>query len=88
MSTVILKNNLKVYRKKFKITQEDIATKLGVKRSYFSDIERGVYIPSTQLAFQICSIINTIIFERAKLRTRILVDDLFYIYSVENDSSK
>ena len=79
MDDIILKNNLKKYRKKFKITQEDIADRLAVKRSYYSDIERGVYVLSTLLAFQICQAINDIIHERQGLKARLLVDHLFYL---------
>ena len=75
----MLKNNLKKYRKKFKVTQDDIASKLGVKRNYYSDIERGVYVLSTLLAFNICKAFNDIIFEKQGLRSRLLVDDLFYL---------
>ncbi|PKM41569.1 MAG: hypothetical protein CVV03_12230 [Firmicutes bacterium HGW-Firmicutes-8] len=81
MAKNLLRNNLKKYRKKFKITQEELANKLGVKKSYYSDLERGVYTPSTLISFQICEAINEIVYERSGLRSRILVDYLFYIDS-------
>ncbi|MDD2402146.1 MAG: helix-turn-helix transcriptional regulator [Clostridia bacterium] len=82
MNNFVLKNNLKKYRKKFRITQDEMAIKLDIKRSYYSDIERGVYVLSTMLAFQISKAINDITFEKQRLRTRLLVDDLFYIEDI------
>jgi putative transcriptional regulator len=80
-----LDNNLKKYRKKFKITQEQLALKVGIKKNYYSEIERGVYFPSTLLSLQISQAINQIVSEKfnSQYRTRIIVDDLFFVVDSE-----
>ncbi|GHE55110.1 MULTISPECIES: helix-turn-helix transcriptional regulator [Roseivirga] len=54
-----MKNSLKVERKKKKITQEQLATMVGVSRQSINAIERGKYTPSTALALKISEIFNT-----------------------------
>ena len=54
-----MKNSLKVERKKKKITQEQLATMVGVSRQSINAIERGKYTPSTVLALKISEIFNT-----------------------------
>lgn len=48
-----MKNRLKVYRAMYDLTQEGLATKLGVTRATINSIENGKYDPSLKLAFQI-----------------------------------
>ena len=43
-------NKLNEFRKKFKLTQEDLANKLGVTRQTIISIEQGKYIASLPLA--------------------------------------
>lgn len=38
--------NLKVFREKHGLTQEEMAVKLQVSKSHYVNIERGVYDPS------------------------------------------
>lgn len=49
----VMKNRLKVYRAMYDLTQEGLATKLGVTRATINSIENGKYDPSLKLAFQI-----------------------------------
>ncbi|MBT4352291.1 helix-turn-helix transcriptional regulator [archaeon] len=46
------KNNLKTYREKKKITQEELAKKTGVSRQTIISIENGRYVPSLPLALK------------------------------------
>lgn len=48
-----LKNNIIVLRKEIKITQEELATAVGVTRQTIISIEKGNYIPSLLLALKI-----------------------------------
>lgn len=67
MEKEVLKNNLKVYRAKHNMTQEDLAIKAGVTRKTINTIENGIFIPSTLLAIKIAKIFNDI------------VENIFYI---------
>ena len=51
-------NKLNEFRKKFKLTQEDLANKLGVTRQTIISIEQGKYIASLPLALKIAKIFN------------------------------
>lgn len=42
-------------RKEHGLTQEQLSEELGVSKNHLSSIERGVYVPTTQLLFQICN---------------------------------
>lgn len=37
----VLRNKLRAYRRKFGVTQQELADRIGVKKSYLSEIERG-----------------------------------------------
>ena len=46
-------NNLEEFRKKAKLTQEELSVKAEVSRKSINAIENGVYVPSTVLALKI-----------------------------------
>jgi putative transcriptional regulator len=48
-----MKNRIKVYRAMHDLTQENLATELGVTRQTILAIEKGKYYPSLDLAFKI-----------------------------------
>jgi putative transcriptional regulator len=48
-----MKNKIKVYRAMHDLTQETLATELGVTRQTILAIEKGKYDPSIDLAFRI-----------------------------------
>lgn len=48
---------LKQKRKKMKWTQQEAADRIGISRSYFSDIESGKTIPSGKTLFSINEVI-------------------------------
>ena len=54
-----MKNKIKEFRKKRKLTQEDLAIKLGVTRQTINAIEQGKYSPSLELAFMIAEFFKT-----------------------------
>lgn len=48
-----MNNELKVYRAKHDLTQEELARAVGVTRQTINAIERGRYDPSLPLAFEL-----------------------------------
>ena len=53
MEKATLKNRLKVARAEKNISQEELASLVGVTRQTISSIETGQYCPSALLAFQL-----------------------------------
>lgn len=56
MNTKILKNfgeQIRIKRKAAKLSQEELAEKIGVHRTYMSFIERGIRNPGLILIFKI-----------------------------------
>ncbi len=49
-------NQIKVFRAKFDMTQEDLAARIGVVRQTILSIENGKYVPSLELAFRIARV--------------------------------
>ncbi|RTQ93272.1 transcriptional regulator [Lysinibacillus telephonicus] len=50
---MVLSNRLHVLRAEHKMTQKDLAEKVGVSRQTIISIEKGNYTPSLLLAYQI-----------------------------------
>lgn len=48
-----MKNNIRMYRGKFKLTQEDLSNKLGVSRQTINSIENNKYFPSLELGLKL-----------------------------------
>ena len=48
-----MKTNIKEYRAKLNLTQEDLAKKVGVRRETIVFLEQGKYNPSLKLAYDI-----------------------------------
>lgn len=53
-----MKNSMKMYRAICGITQEDLATRIGVTRQAIIAIEHGKYVPSAVLALKIAREFN------------------------------
>jgi putative transcriptional regulator len=51
-----MKNEIRVFRAKRKITQDDLAAALGVSRQTLSAIENNKYFPSIELALKIAKV--------------------------------
>ncbi|KPN31582.1 transcriptional regulator, y4mF family [Halolamina pelagica] len=63
-----MENDLKVWRAKADVTQEELAKELDVARQTINAIERGRYDPSLELAFELaryfdCSIEDVFTYE-------------------------
>lgn len=58
-----MRNNIKQFRAKHGLTQEELATKVGVRRETIVFLEQGKYNPSLQLAHKIAKILNVSIDE-------------------------
>lgn len=52
----MLKTNLKEYRAKHNMKQEDLAEKVGVRRETIGNLENGRYNPSLKLAMDIAKV--------------------------------
>ena len=48
-----MKTKIKQYRKKFRVTQEELADKVKVTRQTINALEQGRYNPSLELAYKI-----------------------------------
>jgi len=53
-----LKNEVYKHRKEMKLTQEDLAKKVGVTRQTIISIEQGKYIASLPLAIKIAKVFD------------------------------
>ena len=51
-----MKNRLKIERAILDLTQEELASKIGVSRQTISSIEKNRYVPSTVLALKLSSL--------------------------------
>lgn len=51
-----MKNEIKVYRARQKVTQDELASRLGVSRQTINAIENNKYFPSLELALRIAQI--------------------------------
>lgn len=56
-----MKNRLPILRAEYKLSQADVADKLGVSRQTINAIEAGRYDPSLPLAFKIAALFGTTI---------------------------
>ena len=54
----IVKENLKYFRKIKKLTQDEIANKLGISRSCYANYEQGIRQPSIDIFRNICIILE------------------------------
>lgn len=54
-----MKNRLKVLRAEYDMTQQKLATSIGVSRQTINSMEKGKYVPSTVLALKISQLFGT-----------------------------
>jgi putative transcriptional regulator len=54
----LFKNQIKVYRAQFNLSQEDLAKRVGVRRETIGNLESGKYNPSLLLAMDIAAVFN------------------------------
>lgn len=53
-----MREKLKILRKHNKLTHQDLAKKLGINRSYYSNIELGNKNPSLSIALKIKQVLS------------------------------
>ena len=53
-----LRNHIKQHRARLDLTQEDLASRVGVRRQTILAIEKGKYAPSALLAFKIARVLE------------------------------
>ena len=63
----LFKNDIKVFRARFNMSQEELAIKVGVRRETIGNLEKGKYNPSLVLAMQIAAVFQ------------VKVDDIFQL---------
>ena len=51
---LVLKNRLKEVRAEKKLSQQDLASMVGVSRNTISSLETGQYEPTAKLAYVLC----------------------------------
>ncbi|MFW5746779.1 MAG: helix-turn-helix transcriptional regulator [Nanoarchaeota archaeon] len=56
MASLLIMNNLRAYRTRKKMTQEDLAKKASVSRQTIISIENGKYTPSLPLSLMLAEI--------------------------------
>lgn len=54
----LLSNRIRILRAEQKMTQQDLAKKVGVSRQTIISTEKGNYTPSLVLAFEIANVFN------------------------------
>ncbi len=54
-----MKNNVRLYREKNELTQEELAKLAGVSRQSIISIEKGYYIPTSVLALKLSVVLKT-----------------------------
>ncbi len=62
----LIASHLKQRRLELKITQDELAEKMGIKKSYLSRLENGLHHPSLDLFLMWTSNLNTYFFIEAK----------------------
>jgi putative transcriptional regulator len=65
-----LRNHLKQHRARLDLTQQDLAERVGVRRQTILSIEKGHYVPSALLAFQIARVLGMKVDELFELQTK------------------
>ncbi len=58
-----MKNNIRVERAVLKMTQQQLAERIGVTRQAINAIEAGKYVPSTVLALKIAAVFDKLVNE-------------------------
>ena len=53
-----VKNRLRELRARYRMSQEELARRVGVTRQTIIAIENGKYLPSLRLAFKIAKVFN------------------------------
>ena len=59
----MIKNRIKEYRARFDMKQEELASKVGVRRETIGNLEKGKYNPSLVLAWNIAKVFGVTIDE-------------------------
>lgn len=65
--SVRLRNTLKVHRAMHDLSQQQLADRAGVTRKTIGSIERGVFVPSTELALRLAKVFQVPVEDLFKL---------------------
>lgn len=56
-----MKNHIKEFRSRLKMTQEELACRAGVRRETIVFLEQGKYNPSLKLAYKVAEVLGSTI---------------------------
>ena len=70
---MLVRNRLREFRARYRMTQEELARSVGVTRQTIIAIENGKYLPSLKLAFKLAKAFN------------VKIEDLFEYRESEDD---
>ena len=62
-TTEILRNNIKIYRNKKNLTQEQLGELSGISTDYISELERGKKVPSIKRLDLIAKVLDVEIYK-------------------------
>jgi putative transcriptional regulator len=62
-SAMALKTRMREFRARGNLTQEDLARLVGVRRETIVHLEKGDYVPSLKLAFDVASVLGATVEE-------------------------
>lgn len=80
MDNFKLENDLRNIRKHLRITQNEMAQRIGVQKAYYSRLERGEFTPNIKTCLLIQKAFQEIYFERSgKHLTKLTLERLFYL---------
>jgi len=71
MDNTKLKNEIRVFRAKFNISQRELAEGIGVTRKTINTIETGRFVPSTILSMKIAKFFKTTVEEIFELKEEV-----------------
>ena len=74
MTKITITNRLRELRARYRMSQEELARRVGVTRQTITAIENGKYLPSLKLAFKIARVFG------------MKIEDIF-IYNEEEEDS-
>lgn len=72
---VKLFTNIKIYRKKAGLTQEELASRVNVRRETILHLENGKYNPSLKMAMEIAKVFNA------------QVEELFWFEEIQSENN-
>ena len=58
LDKIFIGRKLKEYRKKLKLTQEEVSYRIDIDEKHYGKLERGLYMPSLESFFKLINVLN------------------------------